>query len=1032
MEQSVNQLINFFVPENYDLTLNVDRVGRQFSGVVKIRGTQVSDEIRLHSKGLKISRATVDGKKTEVKKYENDEIGLGKFASTKKASREIILEFTGKIADGLLHGLYPCYYELDGEKKELLATQFESHHAREVFPCVDEPAAKATFDLTLITENGVEVLGNMPVALQEPFPQGKGKMTTKFATTPKMSTYLLAFVIGDLQKKTTRTKSGVEVNVYATPAQKPESLDFALNTAVRCIDFYNKYFDVRYPLPKSDHIALPDFGSGAMENWGLVTYRETCLLADENTGLASRQYIATVIAHELSHQWFGNLVTMKWWDDLWLNESFASLCEHIATDALFPDWEMWLGYETGDVVVALRRDALPGVQAVRSNVHHPDEISTLFDPAIVYAKGERLLKMCRAFVGEDNFRAGLQKYFKKFAYQNTEANDLWMCLSEASGQDIASLMTPWLTQPGYPIITADLVDKKIVLRQEQFFLAAPEKYKIVLLHGTNGYPENNWFPMLKEELEQQGHQVFAPKLPVGLGDQSLDNWCAAIREQLPWEFDENTVLIGHSCGATYMLSILNQKRKMPLRASIFVSGFAHDLNNPDFTEYIKTFVDLDFDWQRIRQNAGQIAVFAGTGDPYVPLTEAKNLAKNLCVDLNLTKDGGHFCDDTGTEKYPELVEEILKTINMPNPRIWPIPLFSIDKNAPKLMSEREISFTPANVSNFQLNQCNNAHFITTFGLALWSAIGIKLTELETVERFAILGQVMLMARSARLSVTNELYTLNIFHGEKNWAVWDALSMIIADLKMFVETDKRAEKNLKKLVGDMARPRFKALGVRPKTSDSLNDVKLRPTIISHMVYAEDRAAIDACLAEFSAHRHDLTAINGDLRTGILSAVVKFGDQETFDYLLDAYKTTVNADLKQDLSAALAAARDADQIDRLIQQLTLTDIVRPQDIFYWFALLLSNKYARTKVWAWCRNQWPWIEQTFGNDKSFDMFPRCAGSRLVTAKELREFDEFFASKMSEPALARVIVVGHTDITTRVNWIKRDSAGLLEELKR
>ncbi|MDR1970067.1 MAG: M1 family metallopeptidase, partial [Candidatus Nomurabacteria bacterium] len=760
MKKSVNQLVNFFVPEHYDLTLNINRIERQFSGTVKIRGTTSGEKIRLHAKDLEILNASVDGIAVGIGQYENDEIELN------AAGREIVMEFSGRIVDGSMHGLYPCYYELNGKKKELLATQFESHHAREVFPCIDEPAAKATFDLTLTTEDGVTVLSNMPT-LQDQVLQDKGRTTTKFATTPKMSTYLLAFVIGDLQKKTAKTKSGVEVNIYATPAQKPESLDFALDTAVRSIDFYDEYFGVKYPLPKSDHVALPDFGSGAMENWGLITYRETALLADKNTGLVSRQYIAMVIAHELSHQWFGNLVTMKWWDDLWLNESFASLCEHIATDALFPDWQMWLSFETSDVISALRRDALPGVQSVQQDLSHPDEISTLFDPAIVYAKGERLLKMCRAFIGEDNFRAGLKEYFKKFAYQNTEANNLWQVLSEVSGQDISSLMIPWLTRPHYPVVRASYnkSTQEVTLAQEVFSMA--------------------------------------------------------------------------------------------------------------------------------REASGDI---------------------------------------------------------------WPIPIFTNEPNAPKIFDQRTMTFPVENVENFQLNIGNNSHFITSFDETLRAAMSASMPKLDETDRLKILNEMTLLARAGYESTTSYFSVLPQIKNERFWAIQEIFMMMIADLKKFVEGDETAENNLKKMVGDLTGGLFEELGVKPKSADSLNVTKLRPLVLSNMFYAEDQATIDACLAEFSIHRHDLTGVVGDLRAIIIATAVRFGDDETFDYLLDIYKSSQDADLRQDICAGLTATRNLEQIEKLIANLMLPDAVRPQDLFYWFGWLLANRYARSQVWAWCRNNWP----------------------------------------------------------------------------
>jgi aminopeptidase N len=465
--QKVSRLIQSFTPNNYNLSIILDNKNRTFSGTVTIAGESHQDNsLRLHAKDLVIETALIDGKEASFSQYDNDELEIvleGVLAGT----HNVVIGFSGTITDAM-HGLYPCYFEVDGEKKQLLATQFESHHAREVFPCIDEPEAKATFDLTLTTETGIMVLGNMPVEWQR---EENSKLITKFETSPRMSSYLLAWVVGDMHKKTATTKSGVEVNIWATPAQSSESLDFALDIATRTIDFFDEYFGIPYPLPKSDHVALPDFSSGAMENWGLITYREVALLADpKTTSISSKRYIATVIAHELSHQWFGNLVTMKWWNNLWLNESFANLMEYIAVDALHPEWNIWLDYSSHESIMALRRDAIDGVQAVQTDVNHPDEISTLFDGAIVYAKGGRLLRMLQHYIGHEAFRAGLQSYFKKYAYQNTEGDDLWNELATTSGKDIAGFMNAWISQPGYPVVHVE----ETGLRQEQFFVGAHE------------------------------------------------------------------------------------------------------------------------------------------------------------------------------------------------------------------------------------------------------------------------------------------------------------------------------------------------------------------------------------------------------------------------------------------------------------------------------------------------------------------------------------------------------------------------------
>ncbi|MEP7204681.1 MAG: M1 family metallopeptidase [Candidatus Saccharibacteria bacterium] len=464
---TVPHLIEQFVPEHYQLSLTLERAERRFGGIVSLTGMLLpgATAIVLHHKELAIESVTLDGKAADFASSDNDELHIT-HRDLAPGKHLVVIAYSAAITDAL-HGLYPCFYDYKGAKKELLVTQFESHHAREVFPCVDEPAAKATFAVTLTTEPAITVLGNMPIKSQTV--EGE-KLVTSFETSPRMSTYLLAWVSGELHRKTATTNQGVEVNVWATPAQSPSSLDFALDIAVRSIEFYEQYFDTPYPLPKSDHVALPDFSSGAMENWGLVTYREIALLADTTTSIGSKQYIATVIAHELAHQWFGNLVTMKWWNNLWLNESFATLMEYIAVDALHPEWNSWLDFATNESIMALRRDSIDGVQSVQIDVNHPDEINSLFDGAIVYAKGARLLRMLQRYVGDAAFQAGLTQYFRDFAYGNTEADDLWQSIAQASGKDIVGLMNRWISQPGYPVVHVVQAGGTISLSQEQFFV----------------------------------------------------------------------------------------------------------------------------------------------------------------------------------------------------------------------------------------------------------------------------------------------------------------------------------------------------------------------------------------------------------------------------------------------------------------------------------------------------------------------------------------------------------------------------------
>lgn len=454
-----------FQPTHYNVYLEINRQNKQISGLTTITGDAKQETISIHQKDLLVDYVQLNGKRIRfVSDNQADaiRINLGQTGNV-----TLTISYRAKLTDSMM-GIYPSYYEVDGVQKQVIGTQFETNFARQAFPCVDEPEAKATFDLAIKFDEhpGETILSNMPEVRTE-------NGVHYFDTTVKMSTYLIAFAFGDLQSKLTTTKSGVQVGVFATKAHKANELDFALDIAKRSIEFYEDFYQTSYPLPHSWQLALPDFSAGAMENWGLVTYREAYLLLDpDNTAFDTKQLVATVIAHELAHQWFGDLVTMKWWDDLWLNESFANMMEYVAIDAIEPDWHIWELFQTSDVPAALQRDATDGVQSVHVQVENPAEIDALFDGAIVYAKGARMLVMVRALIGDQALRTGLKNYFELHKYGNATGPDLWNSLAMASGIDVGTIMQSWLEQPGYPVVTAAVEDGQLTLSQQQFFIGA--------------------------------------------------------------------------------------------------------------------------------------------------------------------------------------------------------------------------------------------------------------------------------------------------------------------------------------------------------------------------------------------------------------------------------------------------------------------------------------------------------------------------------------------------------------------------------
>lgn len=293
-----------------------------------------------------------------------------------------------------------------------------------------------------------------------------GVKTIQFDVTPIMSTYLLAFVVGEFEFVEGKTRDGVTMRVW-TPLGKVDKGKFALDVGVKVLQYFSDYFAIAYPLPKQDMIAIPDFAAGAMENWGLITYRESALLCDESSSVSILQRVAYVVAHELAHQWFGNLVTMEWWKELWLNEGFATFIGNQAVDVLFPEWQIWTNFVSTYLFNALRLDALLSSHPIEVEVHRSREIDEIFD-AISYSKGASVIRMLATYLGEAKFQKGLQIYLKRHQYANATTQDLWQALAESSGIKVKDLMHHWTASIGYPVVSVDRKQKHIHVHQERF------------------------------------------------------------------------------------------------------------------------------------------------------------------------------------------------------------------------------------------------------------------------------------------------------------------------------------------------------------------------------------------------------------------------------------------------------------------------------------------------------------------------------------------------------------------------------------
>lgn len=417
----------------------------------------------LNSLDLEIQRAAlivpgypVEEAKSTVFCLEQETVTLEFSTALPQGSSAVLdLEFTGVLNDKMKGFYRSKYYGADGSERYAGVTQFEATDARRCFPCWDEPNVKATFNIQLDVPADRVALSNMPVANEERYSVDQvAYKRLKFDITPIMSTYLVAVVVGEYDFVEGRSADGVLVRVY-TPLGKKEQGDFALEVAVKVLPYYRDYFKIAYPLPKMDLIAISDFSSGAMENWGLITYRETFLLVDpENTSLIRKQSIALTVGHEIAHQWFGNLVTMDWWTHLWLNEGYASFVEFLCVDHVFPEYDIWTQFVTDMYTRALELDGLRNSHPIEVPVGHPSEIDEIFDE-ISYNKGASVIRMLHNWLGEEDFRSGMGLYLNRHQYKNTETEDLWRALEEASKKEVGKVMSTWVKLKGFPIVTVE-------------------------------------------------------------------------------------------------------------------------------------------------------------------------------------------------------------------------------------------------------------------------------------------------------------------------------------------------------------------------------------------------------------------------------------------------------------------------------------------------------------------------------------------------------------------------------------------------
>ena len=549
-----------------------------------------------------------------------------------------------------------------------------------------------------------------------------------------------------------------------------------------------------------DLLALPDFESGAMENWGLVTFREICLLCNDSYSQDAKRYVAIVVAHELSHMWFGDLVTMEWWDDLWLNESFANMMEVYSTDKIRPELRAWEDFYLTAILQSLQRDSLPGVQPVKVDVNNVEDISNLFDSAIVYGKGSHLLLMLMRAMGEANFFAGLKDYFAVHQYGNTVAEDLWNALTPHANFDVREFMTPWLTQPGFPVINEGL--------QTRFLI--------------NGETDDLQYPIMNQTDDLSGHYI------IKLNDE---------------EFEAKITQI----------SSLSQEQKL------------------------------------------------------------------------------------------------------------------------RLLIDRRM-----------------------------------------------------LAKTDYVSSASLLPLVKAFANETDSCIWNLLSAIVSDLKVFFDPKTKEEVRFKKFIHDLAMPNYQRLGILPRPDDKYDDIELRSTIMGMMLYSGDIDFIKTVEAAYLDK--DIETVYSDLRWVIGATLVKSHDELCGPYF-EKYKTTVDSALKRDLVDAISMTKNRHIALGLFDHLK-DNTVRTQDRLSFYLRLLRNYLVKNDALDWMYQNWDWLYQDEG-DKTISEYPHYAASYIRKDNEAEKFKKFFDQHKEEKILARDVAIAYSEIDARLRLIATDQAAVFDYLK-
>jgi puromycin-sensitive aminopeptidase len=561
-------------PVRYELRLEPDLAAAAFHGRVSIALTveQPANVIVFNALELTVEDAVIedkDGVRQSASVALDEPLQRCRLTATRPLTPgqwRLHMGFRGTLNDKLRGFYRSTYQDHDGTTHTIAATQFEATDARRAFPCWDEPDFKAVFSTTLVIDPALTAVSNSAVASET---QERGKKVVRFADTMKMSTYLVAFVVGRIEPTVPTFVGKTSLRLWAVPGKR-HLTGFGQEIATASLQFFERYYGIPYPGDKLDLLAIPDFASGAMENLGAITFRETALLVDPHTATHGElERVADVVAHENAHMWFGDLVTMSWWNGLWLNEAFATFMEMLAVDAWKPEWKRWDTFGVSRAA-ALSVDALHSTRPIEYPVRAPKDADAMFD-VLTYEKGASVLRMLEQHIGPTVFRDGVRDYLKTHAYGNADTKDLWISLGKAAQQAVPALMDGWIFQPGYPLLTAELgegsqlvltqqrfaylpdpapglwqvpvqlrihrgketeIRRLLITRAEEHVTCPPDTHFVVVNESGHGFYRVRYGPLLLRRLLEDGLETLAPIERFNLVS---DAWASSVAGLMPLE-----------------------------------------------------------------------------------------------------------------------------------------------------------------------------------------------------------------------------------------------------------------------------------------------------------------------------------------------------------------------------------------------------------------------------------------------------------------------------------------------------------------